>query len=91
MVIPAGLWFMTRTSHSGELKFDPKIERTLHRLRREARQTSTEQTSTSRRALVSSSGISIALELDSDSGSKIEEVMAINNKTLKELTAPDLN
>ena len=85
---------MTRTSYSGELKFDPEIERILHRLRREARQNSAEQASTPKRALVSSSGINIALESvsnGSSSGSEVEEVMAANNRTLNELAAHNLN
>ena len=88
------LWSMTQASHSGKLKFDLKIERILHRLRREARQILAEQASTPRRALISSPSINIALKLISDnssSGSEVEEAMTTNNKTLKELAAPDLN
>ena len=72
---------MTRSSNSGKLIFDPEPERTLHRLRKEAKKILAEQVSTSQGAIVSDI---VASEL------LIEEVMA-ENRTLKELAAPNLN
>ena len=83
---------MTRSSHTVNLKFDLDPDRTLHRLRREARQNLTGDESTSEGVLVSSSGINIALEYLSDSSSSdLEEEAMAANRTLKELAAPDLN
>ena len=69
---------VTRFSNQGDLQYDPEIERTLHRLRREARRNSEED--------------DLALDslFASDSDLEKEEVMA-GNRTLKELAAPDLN
>jgi len=69
---------VTRSSNQGDLQYDPEIERTLHRLRREARRNSEED--------------DLALDslFASDSELEKEEVMA-GNRTLKELAAPDLN
>nr|XP_023895404.1 uncharacterized protein LOC112007302 [Quercus suber] len=69
---------VTRSSNQGDLQYDPEIERTLRRLRKEARKNSEEQD----------------LALDSLFASNFdleeEEVMA-GNQTLKELVAPNLN
>ena len=69
---------VTRSSNQGDLQYDPEIERTLCRLRKEARKNSEEHN----------------LALDSMFASNFdleeEEVMA-ENLTLKELAAPDLN
>jgi hypothetical protein len=69
---------VTRSSNQGDFKFDPEIERTLRRLRREARRNSEEN--------------DLALDslFASDSDLEEKEVMA-GNRTLKELAAPDLN
>ena len=60
------------------MQYDPKIERTLRRLRREARKNSEEH--------------NLALDslFASDFDLEEDEVMA-ENQTLKELAAPDLN
>ena len=69
---------VTRSSNQGVLQYNPKIERTLHRLRRKVRRNSKEQ--------------DLALDslFASDFDLEEEEVMA-GNQTLKELAAPDLN
>ena len=69
---------VTQSSNQGDLQYNPEIERTLRRLRKEARKNSKEHN----------------LALDSLFASNFdleeEEVMA-ENQTLKELAAPDLN
>ena len=69
---------VTQSSNQGDLRYNLKIERTLHRLRREARKNSKEHN----------------LVLDSlfasDSNLEEEKIMA-GNQTLKELATPDLN
>ena len=69
---------VTRSSNQGDLQFDLEIERTLRKLKREARKNSEEH--------------NLALDslFASDSDLEEEEVMA-GNQTLKELAAPDLN
>ena len=69
---------VTQSSNQGVLQYDPKIERTLRRLRRKVRRNSEEQ--------------DLALDslFASDSDLEEEEVMA-RNQTLKELAAPNLN
>ena len=68
---------VTRSSNQGVLQYDPEIERTLCRLRSEARRNSEEH--------------NLALDslFASDSDLEEEEVMA-RNQTLKELAVPDL-
>ncbi|XP_031262239.1 uncharacterized protein LOC116120427 [Pistacia vera] len=75
---------MTRCNSTGELEFDPEIERSLWKLRKESRQASS-----------SSPDLNIALgsashSSSSDPDSEIEEEMAAG-RTLKELAAPDFN
>ncbi|KAJ9147947.1 hypothetical protein P3X46_030059 [Hevea brasiliensis] len=73
---------MTRTSQSGELIFDPKVEKTAKQLRKLAKQ--------ARQIPNTSKGAQSPKELSSDSDSIFEnETMAA--RTLKELAAPDLN
>ena len=69
---------VTRSSNQGDLQYDPEIERTLPRLRREARKNSEEH--------------NLALDslFASDFDLEEDEVMA-ENKTLKELATPNLN
>ncbi|KAH7566732.1 hypothetical protein JRO89_XS08G0224400 [Xanthoceras sorbifolium] len=69
---------LTRSSNQGDFQFDPEIERTLCRLRREARRNFEEN--------------DLALDSLFASNSDLEEkeIMA-GNQTLKELAAPDLN
>lgn len=76
---------MTRSSQStGELEFDPEIEKTAKRLRKEAKQARSEAAETDQPP-----GFLDLLLTSSDSE---EEEMALNNiRTLKELAAPDLN
>ena len=69
---------VTRSSNQGDLQYDPEIERTLRRLRREARKNSEKHN------LVLDSLFASDFDLEED------EVMA-ENKTLKELATPDLN
>ncbi|XP_059461891.1 uncharacterized protein LOC132190882 [Corylus avellana] len=69
---------VTRSSNQGDLQYDPEIETTLCRLRKEARRNSEEN--------------DLALDslFASDFDLEEEEIMA-GNRTLKELGAPDLN
>ena len=69
---------VTRSSNQGDLQYDLEIERTLCRLRREAKKNSEEH--------------DLALDslFASDFDLEEEEVM-VGNQTLKELAAPDLN
>ena len=69
---------VTQSSNQGDLRYNLKIERTLHRLRREARKNSKEH--------------NLALDslFASDFDLEEDKVMA-ENQTLKELAAPDLN
>jgi hypothetical protein len=69
---------VTRSSNQGDFQYDPEIERTLCRLRREARRNSEEN------------DLALDCLFASDSDLKEEEIMA-GNWTLKELVAPDLN
>ena len=69
---------VTRSSNQGDLQYNPEIERTLHRLRREARKNSKEH--------------NLALDslFASDFDLEEDEVTA-ENQTLKELVASNLN
>jgi hypothetical protein len=69
---------ITRSSNQGDFQYNLEIERSLRRLRREARR--------------NSEGNDLALDFlfNSDSDLKDEEIMA-GNRTLKELAAHDLN
>ena len=69
---------VTRSSNQGDLQYDPEIERTLHRLRREARKNSEEH--------------NLALDslFASDFDLEDDKVM-VENQTLKELAVLDLN
>ncbi|KAL0433180.1 UNVERIFIED_CONTAM: hypothetical protein Slati_2652300 [Sesamum latifolium] len=76
---------MPRSSHSGNLEFDPEIEKTARRLRKETKQLKGEA-STSFQA-----EIDLALDVPTSSDFE-EEVMAQNPKrTIKEMTSLDLN
>src|SRR4051812_35762679 len=67
---------VTRSSDQIDLQYDAEIERTVCRLRKEARLNSTDN--------------NLALNQSSTSDSDNEKAMA-GNRTLKELAAPDLN
>ena len=69
---------VTWSSNQGDLQYDLEIEKTLRKLRREARKNSEEH--------------NLALDslFASDCDLEEDEVMA-ENQTLKELAAPDLN
>ncbi|KAK4389705.1 hypothetical protein Sango_2307500 [Sesamum angolense] len=70
----------------GELTFDPEIEKTARRLRWETKQ-HTEEASTSYE-----DGKDITLEFEESSGESEEEVMAIvPERTINDMTSPDLN
>ncbi|XP_062154358.1 uncharacterized protein LOC133862542 [Alnus glutinosa] len=69
---------VTQSSNQSDFQYDPEIERTLCRLRREARRNSEEN------------DLALDFLFASDSDLKEEEIMA-GNRTLKELAAPDLN
>ncbi|XP_062161981.1 uncharacterized protein LOC133869015 [Alnus glutinosa] len=69
---------ITRSSNQSDFQYDPEIERTLCRLRREARRNSEEN------------DLALDFLFASDSNLTEEEIMA-GNRTLKELAAPDLN
>ncbi|KAL2228949.1 UNVERIFIED_CONTAM: Retrovirus-related Pol polyprotein from transposon 17.6 [Sesamum indicum] len=76
---------MPRSSRTGELKFDPEIEKTTRRLRKETKQHKEEASTSSKPAADS--------ELDvSTSNNSKDEVMAQNpERTIKEMTSLDLN
>ncbi|KAL0284418.1 UNVERIFIED_CONTAM: hypothetical protein Sangu_2828500 [Sesamum angustifolium] len=77
---------MPRSSRTGELTFDPEIEKTARRLRWETKQ-HTEEASTSYE-----DGKDITLEFEESSGESEEEVMAIvPERTINDMTSPDLN
>ncbi|KAK4391634.1 hypothetical protein Sango_1941200 [Sesamum angolense] len=77
---------MPRSSRTGELTFDPEIEKTARRLRRETKQ-HTEEASTSYE-----DGKDITLEFGESSGKSEEEVMTIvPERTINDMTSPDLN
>jgi hypothetical protein len=69
---------VTRSSNQGDFQYDPEIERTLFRLRREAWRNSEEN------------DLALDFLYASNFDLKEEEIMA-GNWTLKELVAPDLN
>ncbi|XP_068636078.1 uncharacterized protein [Aristolochia californica] len=69
---------VSRSSNKGDLLCDPEIEKTLHRLRREAQRNSEEN------------DLALDSPFDSEPDLEEEEVMD-GNRTLKELVAPDLN
>ena len=80
---------MPRSSRTGELQYDPEIEKTVRQLKKEAKLRD-KQTS-------SSPELNLAIELansssDSETESKedIEETMANRERTLRELAAPDV-
>ncbi|KAK4400562.1 hypothetical protein Sango_1162300 [Sesamum angolense] len=76
---------MPRSSRTGELEFDPEIEKTACRIRKETKQL---------KGVASTSSTSKAdFELDVPTSSKFgEEVMAQNSeRTINEMTSPDLN
>ncbi|XVF40212.1 hypothetical protein PTKIN_Ptkin01aG0093500 [Pterospermum kingtungense] len=70
---------VTQSSNQSELKFDPKPERNFHGLIREVQLKSEENE------------LALDLLFASDFDLKEEEVMAVADRTLKELVAPDLN
>ena len=76
---------MSRSSRTGELEFDPEIEKTARRLRKETKRHK-EEASTSSKPPTNS-------ELDvSTSNNSKDEVMAQNpERTIKEMTSLDLN
>ncbi|KAL2228604.1 UNVERIFIED_CONTAM: hypothetical protein Sindi_1840100 [Sesamum indicum] len=76
---------MPRSSRTGELEFDPEIEKTARRLRKETKQHKEEASTSSKPAADS--------ELDvSTSNNSKDEVMAQNpERTIKEMTSLDLN
>ncbi|KAL2250253.1 UNVERIFIED_CONTAM: hypothetical protein Sindi_2310000 [Sesamum indicum] len=76
---------MPRSSRTAELKFDPEIEKTTRRLRKETKQHKEEASTSSKPAADS--------ELDvSTSNNSKDEVMAQNpERTIKEMTSLDLN
>ncbi|KAL0316601.1 UNVERIFIED_CONTAM: hypothetical protein Sradi_5538300 [Sesamum radiatum] len=77
---------MPRSSRTGELTFDPEIEKIARRLRWETKQ-HTEEASTSYEDRKD-----ITLEFEESSGESEEEVMAIVlERTINDMTSPDLN
>ncbi|XP_027184221.1 uncharacterized protein LOC113782531 [Coffea eugenioides] len=82
--------FMPRSSHTGELIFDPEVEKTARRTRKETRQIREELSS------VASQGFDLEVELmnlrgDNSSDSDQEKVTMVNAQTLRELAAHNLN
>ena len=82
---------MTHSSHTSKLSIDPEIDRTFHVLRRRTKQITMEETSSSR-STEPLPGFNLVVKLNLESKSDKEEIMKNNNnKSLKELAAPDLN
>ncbi|KAK4395446.1 hypothetical protein Sango_1698900 [Sesamum angolense] len=76
---------MPRSSRTGELEFDPEIEKTARRLRKETKQLKGEASASS------TSKADFELDVPTSSESE-EEVMAQNPEwTINEVTSPDLN
>ncbi|KAL0414212.1 UNVERIFIED_CONTAM: hypothetical protein Sradi_1622900 [Sesamum radiatum] len=76
---------MPRSSRTGKLVFDPEIEKTARRLRKETKQLKGEASTSSE----SETGLALDIPTFSDSE---EEVMAQNpERTIKEMTSLDLN
>ncbi|KAL0372339.1 UNVERIFIED_CONTAM: hypothetical protein Scaly_0915500 [Sesamum calycinum] len=76
---------MPRSSRTGELEFDPEIEKTARRLRKETKQLKGEASTSS------TSKADFELDVPTSSESE-EEVMAQNpERTINEMTSPDLN
>ncbi|KAL0336560.1 UNVERIFIED_CONTAM: hypothetical protein Sradi_4867900 [Sesamum radiatum] len=76
---------MPRSSRTGELEFDPEIEKTARRLRKETKQLKGEASTSS------TSKADFELDVPTSSESE-EEVMAQNSeRTINEMTSPDLN
>ncbi|KAL0408331.1 UNVERIFIED_CONTAM: hypothetical protein Sradi_1767500 [Sesamum radiatum] len=76
---------MPRSSRTGKLIFDPEIEKTARRLRKETKQLKGEASTSSE----SETGLALDIPTFSDSE---EEVMAQNpERTIKEMTSLDLN
>ena len=77
---------MPRSSGTGELQYDPKIEKIAWQLRKETRQKHTIKTT--------SSSLELDLAIDPNSPSSdpkyVDETMA-TERALQELAAPDLN
>ena len=79
---------MTRSSHTGKLSLDPEIDRTFHILRRRKNQITVEKTPSTEPP----PGFNLATKLNLEKESDKEELMKNNNnKSLKELAAPDMN
>ncbi|KAL0443922.1 UNVERIFIED_CONTAM: hypothetical protein Slati_2114900 [Sesamum latifolium] len=77
---------MPRSSRTGDLQFDPEIEKTARRLHWKTKQQG-EEISTSYE-----DGRDITLDLTESSGESEEEVMAIvPERSIKDMTSPDLN
>ncbi|KAL0448579.1 UNVERIFIED_CONTAM: hypothetical protein Slati_1414300 [Sesamum latifolium] len=77
---------MPRSSRTGELTFDPEIEKPAQRLRWETKQ-QTEEASTYYK-----DGKDITLEFEESSGESEEEVMTIiPERSIKDMTSPNLN
>ena len=83
---------MTRSSPIAKLDFDPEIERTFHILRRTAKHITTEEASPSRYT-ESPPGFNAVVELSRKNEPEpvVENMANTENKSLKELAAPDLN
>jgi hypothetical protein len=69
---------VTQSSNQCDFQYDPEIERTLRRLRKEAQRNSKEN------------DLALDFLFASDSDLEKEEIMA-RNQTSKEFAAPDLN
>ncbi|XP_071933215.1 uncharacterized protein [Coffea arabica] len=81
---------MPRSSRTGELVFDPEVEKTARRTRKETRRLREEQYG------IAPQGLDPEVEPtnlsgDNSSDSDQEEVTMANARTLRELAAPDLN
>ena len=81
---------MPRSSRTGDLIFDPEIERTARETRKRTKEIKKQQSTPS------SPGLNLVFDLvdppeDLSSDSEKEEINMADNRTLRELAAPDLN
>ena len=81
---------MPRSSRTGELIFDPKVEKTARKTRKETRQLREEHSSAASQRAELEVEPTDSLG-DSSSDSDREEVNMANAQTLRELAAPHLN
>ena len=87
---------MPRSSRTGELQYDPEIEKTAKHLRKQTKASKGKSSRVGATSLAPEPSLLPELDLTIDptlssSESEKEEIMAEAERTLRELTAPDLN